>query len=460
MTLFSSISYNKELFLTARLKKILNDLYNDIQNRKTLVMVLGEKGVGKSTLLWNFKDILVNENHSVSYLHHAISTAREALNKICTDLGLEIEDQQEPKEQLRELSRLARANSRQGRNSVLIVDDIFLFKQEVADQLQTILETVNTDGSNLQMILATDQTSFQQIEKPKFQFIQYYLERVHYLYPLNKPEIQEYLFYKLGFIDARLDRIPFIHSRVVGKVWSATRGNFYLISVLAEQIEKSMQRQNKTHLSGKVIKQTLKDTYRNQPDVLHKTSTIRRIAFVLFYSLTTALIILLIVFFLQPAILGTEYFKNEKHSSSNSVKRSISFHSNSRKKSPDTDSKNLTDKNSRRGQMSDLSFIPPSRIKMTNSTGNNSLYAVIVGAAQEQEPARNLSRYLQKKDITSCLLELKDRNGKKLFIVEIGITNSKDSAQIIASSYTRKMQLEATLRALDRTTVRKHMYCP
>ncbi|MEE9346328.1 MAG: AAA family ATPase [Methylococcales bacterium] len=140
------------IFLSQNHKSSLANLANSINNSETLTLILGVKGVGKSTFIdYACKHVL--QNFSLGRVNGQIKTAHELLRQTLSSFGHEVKylDTSEMLVQLRDVL-IAKFEQQNRRPSLLVIDDANFMYLDALKGVELLLG-LNADGQLLQLIL-------------------------------------------------------------------------------------------------------------------------------------------------------------------------------------------------------------------------------------------------------------------------------------------------------------------
>ena len=111
------------LYLTPGCKEVLATLLYGVRERRGFVVLLGEAGTGKTTILKSLQDRL-DEKTKVAYIFTTDVTFEELLQMLLIELGLKKPNEDVSKvEAFRRLSRFAIRLNARGGNLVIIIDE-------------------------------------------------------------------------------------------------------------------------------------------------------------------------------------------------------------------------------------------------------------------------------------------------------------------------------------------------
>jgi len=149
------------LFLSPSHKEALAVVMYGVENRKGFVVITGEVGVGKTTILRSYLEQTANERIKTVYLFNTNVTFPALLKTICHELGLpQITD--DPAEMLRQLHQFLIQEYRRGYNIVLVIDEAQNMPQETLENIR-VLSNLETATDKLIQIIFSGQPEFDQL---------------------------------------------------------------------------------------------------------------------------------------------------------------------------------------------------------------------------------------------------------------------------------------------------------
>jgi general secretion pathway protein A len=136
---------------TAQYEENCNRILNGIRERRGLIVVTGEPGTGKTTIVQQAVDRLDKSNCSVLFcsFHPALD---ETLNSLCQHLGLSIADQ-EQQQKIQQLNQTLFARFRMGKSTAFVVDDAHNLDPRTVAQILSLADQTLTGEPLLQVVL-------------------------------------------------------------------------------------------------------------------------------------------------------------------------------------------------------------------------------------------------------------------------------------------------------------------
>ncbi len=184
--------------MSVRHKQALAQLTFGLKEFGGFVMLTGEVGTGKTTVSRKLMQDLGDDTQIAVILNPTLS-ALELMATVCDELGIAYDDEQVSLKNYTDLilNKLAN-NHKNGKNTVLIVDEAQHLLAEVLEQLR-LLTNLETNREKLLKVVLIGQPELQQLLRRNElrQLAQRVTARYHLL-PLNKNEVREYVEHRLS----------------------------------------------------------------------------------------------------------------------------------------------------------------------------------------------------------------------------------------------------------------------
>ncbi len=141
------------LFLTAKHREALAGLLFAITSRKGFLVLTGDAGTGKTTLLSRVMRSMPTERAHFSYVLNPTLSPREFLEMVLLDFGFE-EIPDSKSQRLMKLQQFLVRGHREGRTQVLIIDEAQKLTPELLEEIRLLTNFETAEQKLLQIILA------------------------------------------------------------------------------------------------------------------------------------------------------------------------------------------------------------------------------------------------------------------------------------------------------------------
>ena len=180
------------LFRSAQHEEVLANLIYGVQSRKGFIVLSGEVGTGKTTMLECLRDFLVSQQVTYASVFNSRLTPDQFFEMVAYDFDLRC-TRTSKTEVLFALNQLLIERANMGRNTVLIVDEAHNLEWEVLEEIRLLGNLENRRGKLLQIILAGQQELDRKLEAPEYRQLKQRVALRCVLRPLELQETIEYI---------------------------------------------------------------------------------------------------------------------------------------------------------------------------------------------------------------------------------------------------------------------------
>ena len=209
------------LYRSAQHEEALANLIYGVQSRKGFIVLTGEVGTGKTTMLECLRDFLESQYVEFAFIFNSRINPDQFFEMIAYDLDLRC-SRTSKTEVLFALNEMLILQAEQGRTTVLIVDESHNLEWEVLEEIRLLGNLENRKGKLIQVILAGQPELDRKLEAPNLRQLKQRIVLRCNLQPFTPEDSLEYInsrLTKAGLPDQRvfsLELIAEIHTRAQG----------------------------------------------------------------------------------------------------------------------------------------------------------------------------------------------------------------------------------------------------
>jgi general secretion pathway protein A len=184
------------LFRSAQHEEALANLIYGVQSRKGFVVLTGEVGTGKTTMLECLRDFLTSQQIVYASLFNSRLNVQQFFEMIAYDFGLQCARTSKT-EVLFALNEMIIERANLARTTVLIVDEAHNLDWDVLEEIRLLGNLENRRGKMLQILLAGQPELDRKLEAPEFRQLKQRVALRCVLQPFSPEETLEYIHSRL-----------------------------------------------------------------------------------------------------------------------------------------------------------------------------------------------------------------------------------------------------------------------
>jgi general secretion pathway protein A len=180
------------LYRSAQHEEALANLIYGVQSRKGFIVLTGEVGTGKTTMLECLRDYLEAQYIEFAFVFNSRITSDQFFEMIAYDLNLPCARTSKT-EVLFALNQLLVEQAQDGRTVVLIVDEAHNLEWEVLEEIRLLGNLENRNGKLLQIILAGQPEFDRKLDAPNLRQLKQRIVLRYTLQPFTLRDAVEYM---------------------------------------------------------------------------------------------------------------------------------------------------------------------------------------------------------------------------------------------------------------------------
>ncbi|WP_319583442.1 XrtA/PEP-CTERM system-associated ATPase [uncultured Pseudodesulfovibrio sp.] len=220
------------LFMSRSHGKALSYLRYGIEERVGFILLSGEVGAGKTTLI---RELIKRhlDNVTLAKIFNTKADSQQLLTMINDDFGLET-DGRSKAALLRDLNEFLIDQYAEGKRAVLIIDEAQNLSTDLLEEIR-MLSNLETDGGKLLQIVLVGQPELRDtLNSPELLQLRQRIQIGCHLKPLNREEVSEYIYYRMESAGNR--EAVFFAPEALDLIHDLSRGVPRLINILCDYL--------------------------------------------------------------------------------------------------------------------------------------------------------------------------------------------------------------------------------
>jgi len=221
------------LFRSPQHEEALANLIYGVQSRKGFIVLTGEVGTGKTTMLECLRDFLNAQQIAFASLFNSRLTVEQFFELLAYDLDLRC-NRLSKTEVLLSLNSVLLDRAAAGRTTVLIVDEAHNLDWDVLEEIRLLGNLENRRGKLLQIVLAGQQELDEKLERPEYRQLK---QRIALRCALRGFDLQE----TAAYINARMAGVgvpnqPYIQRPILQELQIRSKGIPRIINAICDNL--------------------------------------------------------------------------------------------------------------------------------------------------------------------------------------------------------------------------------
>jgi general secretion pathway protein A len=180
------------LYRSPQHEEAVANLIDGVRSRKGFIVLSGEVGTGKTTMLECLRDYLDSQQYEFAFIFNSRLTPAQFFEMIAYDLDLKC-DRKSKTEVLFALNSLLLEQAEKGRTCVLIVDEAHNLEWDVLEEIRLLGNMENRIGKLLQIVLAGQPELDRKLDAPNLRQLKQRVVLRCSVNPLSTEQTLEYV---------------------------------------------------------------------------------------------------------------------------------------------------------------------------------------------------------------------------------------------------------------------------
>jgi general secretion pathway protein A len=243
----------KFLFQSARHREALAQLIYGVRERKGFIVLTGEIGTGKTTLLRTLLERLDSRMH-IAYVHNSALEIEGLLEYILADWGVKSLAQSHA-QRLVELNEFLIGQHRQNLSPVLVIDEAQNLSVPTLEAVRLLSNFETTDAKLMQILLVGQPELRDKLNVPELRQLKQRIGLRCHIAPLSPEETRLYIRHRLrvaGTADAGI-----FTDRAIQKIAEYSQGTPRVINIVCDHCLLTGYADSKKRIDGDIVAEAI-----------------------------------------------------------------------------------------------------------------------------------------------------------------------------------------------------------
>jgi general secretion pathway protein A len=221
------------LYRSEQHEEALSNLIYGVQARKGFIVLTGEVGTGKTTMLECLRDYLHQQLMEFAFIFNSRINSDQFLEMVAYDFDIRCNRSSKP-EILSSLNEMLVGQAERGSTAVLIVDEAHNLEWEVLEEVRLLGNLENRRGKLLQIVLAGQPELDRKLDAPNLRQLKQRIVLRYNLAPFNHDDTIKYI--ESRFATAGLNNQTIFSPELVGEIHRRSQGIPRLINAICDNL--------------------------------------------------------------------------------------------------------------------------------------------------------------------------------------------------------------------------------
>src|SRR5260221_12206891 len=255
----------RSLFLTREIQEALAGLAYGIKTRKGFILLTGEVGTGKATLLNRLLDWLNLEGVATAYIFNSQLDTNQLFDFMMADFGMPCESRDKSHVLMR-LNHWLLQRYRDRKTSVLIVDEAQNLSFEVLEEIRLLTNFETSSEKLLQIVLSGQPELEEKLKLPQLRQLRQRIMLRCRTYPLTKEQTGEYVCERLRIAGNEGD--PIFSPKAIETVHLYSLGIPRVINLICEHSLINAYTENERPIEAGTVEEVAKEFQLDQVELI------------------------------------------------------------------------------------------------------------------------------------------------------------------------------------------------
>jgi general secretion pathway protein A len=243
------------LYLSESHREVLASLVYGINFAKGFVLVAGNVGTGKTTMIQALLREL-NSNFVVTHINNPRAGFTEIIYRLSKDLGLHFNNETNRLDSYYDFRSKLEKIDKEGKRTVLIIDEAHLLSEECLEDIRLLSNHETENRKLIQIVLVGQNEIYDILQKNSLKSLKQRVVINRILSPLDRKEVEKYIQHRLriaGRQDMLFDR------RALFMIWEKSGGVPRVINHLCDNALMTGYALGSRKIGAKIIKEVIED---------------------------------------------------------------------------------------------------------------------------------------------------------------------------------------------------------
>jgi len=253
------------LYMSPTHREALASIIYGVEERKGFIAILGDVGVGKTTILRSYLERVDRNRLKTIYVFSTNLSSKDLMRAVGRDLGVPLESD-DFYGMVHELHVALIEEYLQGRNVVLIIDEAQNMPVETLENLR-MLSNLETSKEKLLQIVLCGQLEFDEsLNRRELRALKQRISIKAHIVPLSQVESREYIRHRLS-LAGRKDKDLFTNS-AMNRIVASSRGIPRTINILCDNCLVTTFGARQNRVTGRIAGEIIEERSRKKPPVI------------------------------------------------------------------------------------------------------------------------------------------------------------------------------------------------